>query len=204
MFLREKLPFFHFILKEFFSKQRKRYQLVCFLTRPILSPNSFGALHPQFDETVFECHFLFFLTLQVQVSSCLLPNFGGNFGACKISKLPLNTSVDPQALWIPDTYVPSCVNFFLFYENHTICFIQVGTLQIVFMPKSTFSDWLPNSYVSNCMFLYETYNLTSTNSYNKHTSWTLPVGTYLLTRYNLEYTCINDLNTICLLLIGMY
>ena len=96
--------FFRFILKGFFSKERKRYQLVCFLTRPILSPNSFGALHPQFDETVFECHFLFLLTLQVQVSSCLLPNFWGNFGAYKISKLPLNTSVDPQALWIPDTY----------------------------------------------------------------------------------------------------
>ncbi len=104
MFLCEKLPFFRFILRGFFSKQRKRYQLVCFLTRPILSPNSFGALHPQFDETVFECHFLFLLTLQVQVSSCLLPNFWGNFGAYKISKLPLNTSVDPQALWIPDTY----------------------------------------------------------------------------------------------------
>jgi len=44
-------------------------------------PNSFGALHPQFDETVFECHFLFLLTLQVQVSSCLLPNFWENFGA---------------------------------------------------------------------------------------------------------------------------
>ena len=44
------------------------------------------------------------------------------------------------------------------------------------------------------MFLYDTYNLASTNLYNKHTSWTLPVGIYRLARYNLEYTNSYTLN----------
>ena len=149
--------FFVLYLEVFFSKQRKRYQLVCFLTRPILSPNSFGALHPQFDETVFECHFLFLLTLQVQVSSCLLPNFWGNFGAslfwggaiwifcfthislffvCSLAIKFLSSHWTHQSIpKLSGFLIPSCVNFFWFYENHTICFIQVGTLQIVFMPK---------------------------------------------------------------------
>ena len=184
MFLREKLPFFRFILKGFFSKQRKRYQLVCFLTRPILSPNSFGALHPQFDETVFECHFLFLLTLQVQVSSCLLPNFWGNFGAslfwggaiwifcfthislffvCSLAIKFLSSHWTHQSIpKLSGFLIPSCVNFFWFYENHTICFIQVGTLQIVFMPKSTYSYWLIRMYQIVCFC-------------TKHTIWHLPI-----------------------------
>ena len=54
VFLRKKLPFFHFILtysRRFFSKEKWNIRIRMFSTRPILSPNSFGALHPQFDVT---------------------------------------------------------------------------------------------------------------------------------------------------------
>jgi len=153
--------------------------------RPILSPNCFGALHPQFDETVFECHFLFLLTLHVQVSWFLVPNFWGNFGAsftelvrsgsffphislffvCSLAiKFPSspNISVDPQSPISLDSKYLLCYLFW-FYENHTICIIQVGTLQIVFIPKITYSYWLILMYQILCFC-------------TKHTIWHLPIS----------------------------
>ena len=89
------------------------------------------------------------------------------FTGHKISKLPLNTSVDPQALWIPDTY-HLVLTFLILRKSHNLFHTSWYVTNCIHAKKYIFI--LTNSYISNCMFLYETYNLTSTNSYNKHTS----------------------------------
>ena len=83
------------------------------------------------------------------------------FTGHKISKLPLNTSVDPQALWIPDSIL--CWLFLILQKSHNLFHTSWYVTNCIHAKKK-FILKLTNSYVSNCMFLYDTYNLASTIS----------------------------------------
>ncbi len=116
----KKSPFFILDLQEFFSTKRETYEFIryrMFLTRPILSPNSFGALHPQFDMTPMSVtsHSHRRAQLQLYSTSAFLP-FLKNFQ----SRLMYDTS------W----QLPTRTIWFV-RKPYTICSLQeVGIVRL--------------------------------------------------------------------------
>ena len=175
-----------------------------FSTRPILSPNSFGALHPQFDVTPMSVtsHSHRRAQLQLYSTSAFLP-FEKTI---KVGyKLTLTNSyylVCKKAIY--KLYTTS----WYVCKKHTILQLPIRMyklhstnwqlLNVFFGTKDTILQLPIRMYnlptttwqLLNGMFWYETYNLISTNSslqisyylndtnlyqlFHRHTNWSLP------------------------------